>query len=94
MLRQLKELSDEKGMSPAQLSMAWLLHKAAELGVSCLPIPGTANLSHALDNIASAQVVLELADMTLLEEIGSQIAGARESDGYLKMRVEGQTSRL
>ena len=41
MLARLEALAQAKAVSTAQLSMAWLMHKARELGVQCLPIPGT-----------------------------------------------------
>ncbi len=40
--------------SPAQLALAWLLHKAPHV----LPIPGTTSLAHLEDNIAAASIAL------------------------------------
>lgn len=93
MLEQLEALASKKGVSPAQLSLAWLVQKAVDLGVAVLPIPGTARLQHALDNIASMRVALQPADMAFLEEIAKQTAGERESKGYINMRIEGQEQR-
>lgn len=93
MLARLEALATEKSVSPAQLSMAWLLQKSVDLGVSCMPIPGTNKLPHALDNLASTKVKLAPKDMTLLEDIASMTAGARENDGYLKTALEGVTER-
>mmetsp|Transcript_33853 Transcript_33853/g.79133 ORF Transcript_33853/g.79133 Transcript_33853/m.79133 type:complete len:345 (-) Transcript_33853:116-1150(-) len=89
--RRLEELAAKSSASPAQLSLAWLVQKAKDLGVSCLPIPGTANLHHALDNIASMKVTLTPEDMKLLEDIAADVAGARECQDYLRPRLEGQT---
>lgn len=95
MLKQVEELAVGKGVSPAQFSLAWLVHKAQELNVTCLPIPGTAKLQHALDNIASVQIVLSPNDMTLLEGIAALSAGARESEKYLSITMErGLSSKI
>ena len=79
-------------LTPAQLSMGWLLQKAKDLGIPTLPIPGTKTLSHALDNIASAQVELAREDMTLLEDIAKLSSGERESENYMADAIEGRTA--
>jgi len=93
MLRRLEELAKSRAASPAQLSLAWLVQKAKDLKVDCLPIPGTSNLHHAKSNIASMKVILSASDMRLLEELAANVAGARENDSYLKPRLEGQMAR-
>jgi aryl-alcohol dehydrogenase-like predicted oxidoreductase len=47
-------LASEMGCTPAQLALAWLLHKAPHI----IPIPGTTNESHMRDNIAAARIAL------------------------------------
>ena len=93
MLLKLKRLAERKHCTPAQLSMGWLLRKASDLGVACLPIPGTKTLSHALENIASVRVDLTETEMRLLESIAEMSAGARESDNYMGFGLEGATAR-
>lgn len=91
---QVAALAAKKGVSPATLSMAWLLQKAKDLKVSVLPIPGTAVLDHAKDNMAGASVgALSPEEMALLEEIAKQAAGNRESDQYMSIRIEGQARK-
>jgi len=89
MIAQLEELSSKKNVSTAQLSMAWLLQKGKDLNVSVLPIPGTATLSHALDNLSSSKITLNQEDMKLLENIAEMKSGNRESDQYMEMALEG-----
>jgi aryl-alcohol dehydrogenase-like predicted oxidoreductase len=43
----LQAIADRKGISAAQLSLAWLRKKALSLGVSMLPIPGSTKLANA-----------------------------------------------
>ena len=71
--------------------MGWLLQKSEDLGIPTLPIPGTKTLSHALDNIASAQVKLAPEDMALLEDIALLSSGERESESYMAAAIEGRT---
>lgn len=47
-------LAAEIGCTPAQLALAWLLHRDPDL----VPIPGTANIAHLEENIAAAELRL------------------------------------
>ncbi|MEK8052290.1 aldo/keto reductase [Ideonella sp. DXS22W] len=48
------ELAREAGCTPAQLAMAWLLHR----GPHVLPIPGTTSVEHLHENLGAASVRL------------------------------------
>ncbi len=58
----LAELATQKGVSEAQLNLAWLLHKSPLL----LPIPGTSSLAHLRENLAAATIELSAQDMAYL----------------------------
>jgi aryl-alcohol dehydrogenase-like predicted oxidoreductase len=47
-------LAQEAACSPAQLALAWLLHKDAHI----VPIPGTTSVSHLQDDVGAANVKL------------------------------------
>ena len=49
-----QHLANEAGCSPAQLALAWLLHKAPHI----IPIPGTTSVPHLLDNLGASDVRL------------------------------------
>ena len=49
-----KALAREAGCTPAQLALAWLLHKAPHV----LPIPGTTSVEHLREDLAAADVKL------------------------------------
>jgi len=55
----------EVGCTPAQLAIAWLLHKGPDI----LPIPGTANIEHLHENNAAASVTLSADVMARLEAL-------------------------
>jgi aryl-alcohol dehydrogenase-like predicted oxidoreductase len=58
-------IAREAGCTPAQLALAWLLHKDGKL----IPIPGTQNIRHLEDNMAAANVVLSPEHMQRLEAL-------------------------
>jgi pyridoxine 4-dehydrogenase len=51
--------------TPAQLALAWLLHRAPHI----LPIPGTSNLTHLEENLAAAKVSLTTEDFAALTDL-------------------------
>ena len=58
------KLAADKGVSPSQLALAWLLHRSPVI----LPIPGTSSVAHLEDNVAAAAVELTDDEMTELTE--------------------------
>ncbi|HEV7465122.1 MAG TPA: aldo/keto reductase [Candidatus Dormibacteraeota bacterium] len=50
----LQTMADELGATPAQLALAWLLHRSPVM----LPIPGTRSVAHLEDNVAAATLQL------------------------------------
>jgi aryl-alcohol dehydrogenase-like predicted oxidoreductase len=49
-----KAMAQEAGCTPAQLALAWLLHKAEHI----IPIPGTRRAEHARENFGAGAVKL------------------------------------
>ena len=68
-------LAKELACTPAQLALAWLLHKAAHI----IPIPGTTSPAHLLDDLGASQVLLDASAMARLEGLINQqtVHGAR-----------------
>jgi aryl-alcohol dehydrogenase-like predicted oxidoreductase len=60
-------IAKEKGVSPSQLALAWLLHRSPVV----LPIPGTSSVAHLEDNVAAAGVSLTHDEMTALTDAAS-----------------------
>jgi len=78
-----KAVASRKGVTPAQLSLAWLL---AQKPWIC-PIPGTTKLHRLQENMAAAAITLTSSE---LEEINTglsklKLQGARLPEGALKM---------
>jgi aryl-alcohol dehydrogenase-like predicted oxidoreductase len=60
-----QNLANEAGCSPAQLALAWLLHKAPHI----IPIPGTTSVSHLTDDLGASDVKLSAELMAKLEAL-------------------------
>jgi aryl-alcohol dehydrogenase-like predicted oxidoreductase len=90
LVRQIAALGQERGKTPAQLSLAWLYHRARSLGVTVVPIPGTTKAERAAENWASLDAQLTDSEMAQLETLGSLVAGARGNESYQNMSLEGQ----
>jgi aryl-alcohol dehydrogenase-like predicted oxidoreductase len=89
-LDKIEVLGAKYDCTAAQLSLAWLFHKANELGVSVIPIPGTTKLHNASTNFGAVTIIISDADAQVLEGLADQVAGARAGDGYLATTIEHQ----
>lgn len=61
--RVLKQIADRHNATPAQLSLAWLLHRSPVM----LPIPGTSQVKHLEENIAAVSLQIGLEEWAELE---------------------------
>jgi aryl-alcohol dehydrogenase-like predicted oxidoreductase len=59
----LADLAAERGATPSQLALAWLLRRSPAM----LPIPGTASVAHLEDNVAAAGITLSEGEYAALE---------------------------
>ena len=60
----LKEYADLKGATPAQISLAWMLHKYPNV----VPIPGSKNKERIVENLDAVNVRLTTEEFVSLEE--------------------------
>jgi aryl-alcohol dehydrogenase-like predicted oxidoreductase len=65
----LKQIGDEKGATPAQIALAWLLAQKPWI----VPIPGTTKLHRLEENLGAASVALNAADLAKIEAAASAI---------------------
>ena len=61
-------LAQEAGCSPAQLALAWLLHKAPHI----IPIPGTTSIEHLHEDLATVDVMLTVDLIAKVEALINQ----------------------
>jgi aryl-alcohol dehydrogenase-like predicted oxidoreductase len=72
---EVKTIAEEKGCTPAQLALAWVLAR----GEDVVPIPGTRRRRHLEDNIGALEVQLSKDDLDRLEAVipPEAVAGQR-----------------
>jgi len=70
----------EQAAMPAQVALAWLLHRAEALGVASVPIPGTRRASRVEENLGSLSVTLTPEQLIDLDAAGAAVAGNRTDD--------------
>jgi aryl-alcohol dehydrogenase-like predicted oxidoreductase len=68
----LQELASERGITPAQLALAWLLHQDERV----VPIPGSRTPSHIDENLAAAEVSLSAEELARIDELAPAGAAA------------------
>ncbi|MDG4667677.1 aldo/keto reductase [Mycobacterium sp. 236(2023)] len=73
-------VAHEAGATPAQVALAWLRHRADDLGVASVPIPGTRRAARIDENLASLSVTLTPEQVDLLGAAGDGVTGARYAD--------------
>jgi len=89
---QVEGLAKKKNSTAAQLSLAWLFHRAAQMGVSVMPIPGTTKTVNALSNIESTKISISDEESKLLESLAEQVAGDRYDENAMKATMDAQKS--
>jgi len=58
----------------AQLSLAWLIKRGEELGVTVIPLMGATRLEHLEDNLGALEVKLSQDDVRELEEVSKSFS--------------------
>ncbi len=76
LIRRLKELAADQGVSLAQLALAWLWDR----GERVVPIPGTSKIKHLEENVKALNVRFSRDEWMLLKQLGLQARGARHND--------------
>ena len=56
-------LAEQRGATPGQVALAWLLHKGSDI----VPIPGTKRRRYLEENVAAADLALSAAEMERLD---------------------------
>jgi aryl-alcohol dehydrogenase-like predicted oxidoreductase len=76
LVEQLRALAAEKGCTPGQLALAWLLAR----GPHVVPIPGTKRRKYLEENAAAASIELSAADLARID--AALPPGAASGDRY------------
>jgi aryl-alcohol dehydrogenase-like predicted oxidoreductase len=75
LVERLEEMARDKGCTPAQLALAWILARGEDI----VPIPGTKDRRHVRENASALDVQITPEDLERIEEIAPKgaAAGAR-----------------
>jgi aryl-alcohol dehydrogenase-like predicted oxidoreductase len=79
LVERVRELAQEKDVTPAQLALAWVLSRGEEI----VPIPGTKRRSYLEENAAAGEVELSGDELAKIEEAFPK--GATAGDRYADM---------
>jgi aryl-alcohol dehydrogenase-like predicted oxidoreductase len=79
----LKRFAQEKGATPAQIALAWLLAQKPWI----VPIPGTTKLNRLEENLGALNMELTTGDLQQIEEAASKITvhGARYPEQHERL---------
>jgi aryl-alcohol dehydrogenase-like predicted oxidoreductase len=83
LVRRVEELAAQKGCTPAQLALAWVLAQGEDI----VPIVGTKRRTYLEENLAALDVELTAEDLDRINEIVPQgaAAGTRYPEAMMKM---------
>ncbi|MBC9797557.1 aldo/keto reductase [Sinomicrobium weinanense] len=79
----LEEIAKQKGCTPAQLAIAWLLHRGEDI----IPIPGTKKVKYLEENAAATEVVFSEEELKAVTQLSDTIKvfGSRYTEGAMKL---------
>ncbi len=78
LVKLLEQMAADKGVTAAQLALAWVLHQ----GEFIVPIPGARRIAHLEQNVAAAGIVLSAEELKTLGELlaAEKFSGKRYGD--------------
>src|SRR5450755_2202103 len=78
-----REIAEEKGASPAQLALAWVLAQGEDI----VPIPGTKRRKYLEENAGAVDIILTEPDLTSLDKLLKKYpdTGERYSERSMQM---------
>ncbi|WP_339348281.1 aldo/keto reductase [uncultured Sphingomonas sp.] len=77
----LRAIAEEKGVTPAQLALAWVLAQGDDI----VPIPGSRKIANLDDNIDAVDILLTQDDRTRIADAMSGVQGARYAEREMAM---------
>jgi aryl-alcohol dehydrogenase-like predicted oxidoreductase len=79
LVRRIEEIARSKGVTPAQLAIAWVLAQGDDI----VPIPGSRSIGHLEENIAAVDIELTTAELARIDEVAPK--GVAAGDRYPSM---------
>lgn len=82
LVEKVKELARQKGVTPSQLALAWVLARGKDI----VPIPGTKHVKYLEENVAAANISLSPSELKQIDEIAPKgvAAGTRYPEAGMR----------
>ncbi|KJY43280.1 aldo/keto reductase [Streptomyces sp. NRRL B-1568] len=80
LLEPLRTIAEARGLTPAQVALAWVQQRAQVHGLTVVPIPGTRRRSRLEENLGATRVELGAEELAALEPIAGKVSGGRYAD--------------
>ncbi len=80
LLQPITAIAAARGISPAQVALAWLHQQHDIHGLTVVPIPGTRRATRLRENLAALELTLTADELGQLEPIAAQVTGDRYPD--------------
>jgi aryl-alcohol dehydrogenase-like predicted oxidoreductase len=83
LVQQVTEIARDKGCTPAQLALAWVLAQGQDI----VPIPGTKRRKYLEENVGALEVMLTADDLERIDEVAPKdvAAGSRYPEAMMKL---------
>jgi aryl-alcohol dehydrogenase-like predicted oxidoreductase len=72
-----RSVADARGVTPAQVALAWVHGQGERLGIPVVPIPGTKRVKWLEQNVAALDATLTPDELAVLDPLGDRVVGAR-----------------
>ncbi|MCK9868530.1 aldo/keto reductase [Nocardiopsis dassonvillei] len=76
LLRPIEEIAEARGVTRAQVALAWLMRQRERFGAPVVPIPSMRRLSRLEENSGAAETELTDSDLAALEPIAQEVRGS------------------
>jgi aryl-alcohol dehydrogenase-like predicted oxidoreductase len=86
LVRHIGALAGEKGCTPSQLALAWVLAQGDDM----VPIPGTKRRQYLEENVGAIRVTLTRADLERIDEIAPKGVAAGDRYAAASMKLLGR----
>jgi len=73
-LERIEELAREKGVTPSQLALAWVLHRGDDI----VPIPGTKHVKYLEENVRASEIRLSEEELLRIDAVAPKGVAAGE----------------
>jgi aryl-alcohol dehydrogenase-like predicted oxidoreductase len=72
-----RKIAEARGVSAAQVAIAWAYSQGSRLGIPVIPIPGTKRVKWIEQNAAALDLELTQGDLAALEPLAARVVGTR-----------------